>query len=94
MTAEEILVQVGAGAGIMAASAVTAFKVGARRANGRRNNGTAPRWHSDDRELMARLFSESNHTITDHLETNTMALIELRSAIDKMSGWLEGRFSV
>lgn len=91
----ELLGQIGGGIGIMLASALAAFRLGVKRGS----NGTAPsssaspRWHPDDRELMRRLIAENSTALRDHLDRNTEAVNDLRSSVDRMSGFLQGRLS-
>ena len=90
----DLLAQIGGGIGLVVATAVAAFRVGTRRANGSSSgSNVAPRWHADDRELIRQLIHESDEAMRDHLDQNTVALNEVRSAVDRMAGFLEGRLS-
>ena len=90
----ELLGQIGGGIGLVLASAVAAFRLGVRRGgNGTPASSTSPRWHHEDRELMRRLIAESNDALRDHLDRNTEALNSVRSSVDRMSGFLQGRLS-
>ncbi len=86
----EFLAQIGAVVGIMIALAIASFRIGLRRGNG--GAGTAPRWHHEDRELVRGLRTELSG-LRDHLDAHATAIGELRSSIDQMLGFLQGRFS-
>ena len=86
----ELIPQIGAGVGIMIALAVASFRIGLRRGNG--GMGTAPRWHHEDRELVRGLRTELSG-LREHLDDHASAIGELRSSIDQMLGFLQGRFS-
>ncbi len=75
---EEQLIQLGGAIGVIVAAAFTAFRVGVKRGA----NGSSG-WSDGDRQLIEGL--------RDHISANTEELGELRSSIDKMSGFLQGR---
>ena len=90
----ELLGAIGGGLGAVLASAFAAFRLGVRRgSNGTSASSVSPRWHPDDRELMRRLIAENNTALRDHLDKNTEAVNDLRSSVDRMSGFLQGRLS-
>ncbi len=78
---EEQLAGIGGAIAAILAAALAAFRVGLRRGS----NGASNRWAQEDRDLVIGL--------REHISELTESIGDLRSSVDRMSGFIQGRFS-